>query len=479
MNNNQNLMRGLKLADLVIMLACFALAAMCSLLMSGKGVASASDFLAMRFSVANIMLFSIFPILWHVLFSAFGLYDDLLHSSVFGKAKDVLKATSIGTCFVVALSIPLSISFVDAAFMVVFWAAVSLLSFGVRYTIRMLLLRHHSQDENRRRVLLVGVNSRAVRLARRLQSSQDNVCNVVGFVDDTTVHAVNFSASGYRIVSNFSNLAEYLAKTSIDEVIICLPVKSRAEDIEAAVAICEEQGIAFGVLRDLFKMNLSRSLVRQLDDQMVITVFPHSISTGQAAIKRAFDIVLSGLLIVLASPIFLIAALMIKLTSPGPIIFVQERVGLNKQRIGMFKFRSMVVDAEQRMQEVEHLNESTGPTFKIVADPRITPVGRFLRKSSIDELPQLFNVLRGEMSLVGPRPLSLRDYEGLTKDWYRRRVAVRPGITGLWQVNGRDQSSFDNWVKQDLEYIDHWSIGLDAKIIFKTIPAILRGNGAV
>jgi exopolysaccharide biosynthesis polyprenyl glycosylphosphotransferase len=226
-------------------------------------------------------------------------------------------------------------------------------------------------------------------------------------------------------------------------------------------------------------LNLSRSMVRQLDDQLVITVFPHSISSGQAAIKRAFDIVLSSLLIVLLSPVFLVAALFVKFTSPGAAIFTQERVGLNKHPIRVFKFRTMVVDAEQKLAALEHLNEASGPVFKLKSDPRVTAVGGFLRKSSIDELPQLFNVLRGEMSLVGPRPLPFRDYEGFDKDWYRRRVTVRPGITGLWQVNGRDQSSFDNWVKQDLEYIDRWSIGLDAKIIFMTIPAVLRGTGAV
>ena len=479
MDSDQNLMRGLKLADFAIMFACFGLSALASSLLTGNEVEHIGDFLAMRISVANVMLLTVFPVVWYLLFSALGLYDDLLHSSVSTKAKDVLKATSIGTCIIVALTVPFSISFIDATFMMIFWASVSLMSFGIRYTMRILLLRYRSQEQNLSRVILVGVNSRAVRLARRLESSQDDACRVVGFIDDTTIHAVNFNTSGYRVVAGFSELADYLAQNTIDEVVLCLPVKSRADDIKAAVAICEEQGIAFGILRDLFRLNLSRSMVRQLDGQLVITVFPHSISSGQAAIKRTFDIVLSTVLIVLLSPVFLLAALSVRLTSPGAAIFTQERVGLNKAPIRVFKFRTMVVDAEQKLAELEHLNEASGPVFKLKSDPRITAVGGFLRKSSIDELPQLFNVLRGEMSLVGPRPLPFRDYEGFDKDWYRRRVSVRPGITGLWQVNGRDQSSFDNWVKQDLEYIDQWSIGLDAKIIFMTIPAILRGNGAV
>jgi lipopolysaccharide/colanic/teichoic acid biosynthesis glycosyltransferase len=144
----------------------------------------------------------------------------------------------------------------------------------------------------------------------------------------------------------------------------------------------------------------------------------------------------------------------------------------------MLKFRTMLPEAEQQQAALEHYNEAAGPVFKIKDDPRITPVGRFLRKSSIDELPQLVNVLMGDMSIVGPRPLPVRDYEGFTQDWHRRRISIRPGITCLWQVNGRDQSSFDEWMRLDLEYIDHWSLYLDIKVMFKTIPAVLRGSGA-
>jgi len=157
---------------------------------------------------------------------------------------------------------------------------------------------------------------------------------------------------------------------------------------------------------------------------------------------------------------------------------VQHRVGLNKRRFRLYKFRTMVVDAEAQLPALEHRNEASGPVFKIRNDPRLTRVGHFLRESSLDELPQLVNVIKGDMSLVGPRPLPVRDYRGFTQDWHRRRFSVRPGITCLWQVNGRSGVAFDQWMKLDMEYIDHWSLMLDMKILLKTIPAVLRRTGA-
>jgi lipopolysaccharide/colanic/teichoic acid biosynthesis glycosyltransferase len=181
---------------------------------------------------------------------------------------------------------------------------------------------------------------------------------------------------------------------------------------------------------------------------------------------------------VLLSPLFLIVAVLIRLCSPGPVFFVQTRLGLNKRRFCIYKFRTMVPNAEQRIQELEEFNEARGPVFKIKNDPRITPIGRFLRRSSIDELPQLFNVFRGEMSLVGPRPLPVRDYEGFDQDWQRRRFSVTPGITCLWQVNGRSSIDFEKWMDLDMRYIEEWSLWLDLKILAQTIPAVLKGSGA-
>ena len=184
------------------------------------------------------------------------------------------------------------------------------------------------------------------------------------------------------------------------------------------------------------------------------------------------------MLLVLCAPLFAIVAIAIKMDSAGPVFFVQDRVGLNKRRFRMLKFRTMRADAEARMEEVEHLNEQSGPIFKIRNDPRITRVGRWLRKTSVDELPQLVNVALGDMSIVGPRPLSLRDALRMEVAWQKRRFSVKPGLTCLWQVSGRSNLSFEQWMQLDLEYIDHWSLGLDASILIRTIPAIVSARGA-
>jgi lipopolysaccharide/colanic/teichoic acid biosynthesis glycosyltransferase len=173
-----------------------------------------------------------------------------------------------------------------------------------------------------------------------------------------------------------------------------------------------------------------------------------------------------------------ILAVFIKIDSPGPTFFIQERVGLNKRTFRLYKFRTMLRNAEKMQAKLENANEVSGPVFKIKDDPRITRIGKYLRKTSIDELPQLINVLKGDMSLVGPRPLPVRDYNGFDQDWQRRRFSIRPGITCLWQINGRSNVSFEKWMKLDMEYIDKWSLVLDFKILFKTIPAVLRGLGA-
>lgn len=194
--------------------------------------------------------------------------------------------------------------------------------------------------------------------------------------------------------------------------------------------------------------------------------------------KRAIDITLGSVLIIAISPLMAIAAIAIKLSSPGSVFFTQDRVGYNKRIFNLFKFRTMMVGAEKLQGDLEEQNEMDGPVFKIKDDPRIFKVGRWLRKWSIDELPQLFNVIKGDMSLVGPRPLPVRDYNGFDKDWQRRRFSVLPGITCTWQINGRNDISFEDWMKMDMEYIDNWKLSRDLKILFKTIPAVIKGKGA-
>jgi exopolysaccharide biosynthesis polyprenyl glycosylphosphotransferase len=275
-----------------------------------------------------------------------------------------------------------------------------------------------------------------------------------------------------------SELDSVIAKQPVDEVLVALPMDKYGGLVETIVRHCEEQGIVVRVRTDMFNLRIGRWQVDEVNGLSMVTVQTGPTDGWQLIVKRVIDISVSATMLLLLLPLFLAVALLIKLSSRGPVLFKQERIGLNKHRFRLLKFRTMTDGAEKTQTSLEILNEANGPVFKIKDDPRITRIGKFLRRSSIDELPQLFNVLRGDMSLVGPRPLPLRDFERVNSLWHKRRVSVKPGMTCLWQVNGRSNINFDYWVKMDLEYIDNWSLGLDLKILLKTIPAVLKGSGA-
>jgi exopolysaccharide biosynthesis polyprenyl glycosylphosphotransferase len=222
----------------------------------------------------------------------------------------------------------------------------------------------------------------------------------------------------------------------------------------------------------------SRAQDVDLEDSSQVLAAGGSVELFPAMVKRMLDCLFSTVLLALFAPLLLIIGALVKLTSPGPVFFRQTRVGLNKRQFSIFKFRTMVANAEQLQDQLLSLNEMNGPVFKIKKDPRVTPLGRLLRKTSIDELPQLFNVLKGDMSLVGPRAMSLRDYQLFDQDWQRRRFSVKPGITCLWQIHGRNSVPFEKWMELDMQYIDKWSLWLDLKILARTVPAVLRGTGA-
>jgi exopolysaccharide biosynthesis polyprenyl glycosylphosphotransferase len=280
------------------------------------------------------------------------------------------------------------------------------------------------------------------------------------------------------VVTDFINLPEYLRQKVVDEVAICLPIKSFFDQINSIAKLCEKQGVITRYLSNFIDLRQSQTDVEDFLGEPLVAHYTGRMRGGNILIKRALDITISALSIVFLTPLGAIIAILIKVTSPGPVFFFQERVGLNKRRFHLYKFRTMVPDAEAKQADLECANEASGPVFKIKDDPRITPIGKFLRKASIDELPQLLNVLKGDMSLVGPRALPIRDFNGFTKDWHRRRFSVRPGITCLWQVNGRSSIPFEQWMELDMKYIDSWSLWLDLRILFKTIPAVLRGTGA-
>jgi exopolysaccharide biosynthesis polyprenyl glycosylphosphotransferase len=275
-----------------------------------------------------------------------------------------------------------------------------------------------------------------------------------------------------------AELESLVAREPVDEVFITLSREKYGHLLETIVSLCEEQGIIVRVQPEPFDLRIARWQVDELGGLPMVTIRSGPPDGWQLATKRLIDICGSVALLIALAPILAGVALLIRLDSSGPIFYTQQRVGLNRRRFKLFKFRTMTVGADQQQLMLESMNEAEGPVFKIKDDPRVTRIGRFLRRFSIDELPQLFNVFKGEMSLVGPRPLPVRDVERIDARWHKRRLSVKPGVTCLWQVNGRSDVSFDHWVRMDLEYIDKWSLGLDLKILMKTIPAVLKGSGA-
>jgi exopolysaccharide biosynthesis polyprenyl glycosylphosphotransferase len=273
-------------------------------------------------------------------------------------------------------------------------------------------------------------------------------------------------------------LNSVIADQPVDEVLVALPIDKYGPLVEMIVRQCEEQGIIVRVRTEMSRLQVARSYVDELQGVPVMTIQSGPADSWQLIMKRVIDVVGSAVLLVALAPLFAVVAWLIRKDSPGPVFFTQERIGFNKRPFRLIKFRTMVEGADHQQSTLEHLNEAAGPVFKIKSDPRVTRVGKFLRRFSIDELPQLVNVLKGDMSLVGPRPLPLRDFDRFDTQWHKRRLSVKPGMTCLWQVNGRSNITFDHWVQMDLEYIDNWSLGLDMKILLKTIPAILRGSGA-
>ncbi len=283
---------------------------------------------------------------------------------------------------------------------------------------------------------------------------------------------------GKPLLGNAGELESILNRHVVDEIYFASNGLDVAPEIQRAIATCERLGIPFA-LPACGGYRIARAALTH--PEAAPDGYVHYLSVRrkplQRALKRLLDIIVSATALLVLAPLLVAAALAVKLTSPGPILFAQERVGMRGRHFRMLKFRSMTANAEQLKAELLHKNERSGPAFKLRSDPRVTPVGRWLRKYSIDELPQLLNVLRGEMSLVGPRPAIPEEVSHYAA-WQRRRLSVRPGLTCVWQVSGRDAVSFGSWMVMDMRYIDHWNLGEDLKLILRTLPVVVTGKGA-
>ncbi len=472
----QLLLKVFTLSDLAIMAVSFALAALAESHLTAH--ISFGEFLSMRIKLQNIILFLGLLAIWHGVFSAVGLYRSKRLGARRDEVKDVLTATSIGTLVVIVAGELFRIHMITPIYLVGFWLTSSSITVAYRLLLRPLLAWVRIHGRNLRRILIVGTNERAVRFAQSIQNKPELGYELIGFVDDDWPGRNDFRTTGYAILADCEHFPQLLREHVIDEVVLALPMKSCYMQASRIAAQSREQGILVHSLTNIFDLGAPHANVYDVDPDSAMTVSSHRSEGWPSVIKSVLDIVISTMTLILLAPLLVLTAIAIRWESKGSIVFSQERVGLNKRRFRMYKFRTMVAGAEGMQADLEAQNEADGPVFKIKNDPRITRVGRFLRKFSIDELPQLFNVLRGDMSLVGPRPLPVRDYNGFDQDRQRRRFSVRPGLTCLWQVNGRSKISFNHWMDLDIQYIDQWSLWLDLKILAKTIPAVLRGTGA-
>ena len=466
------LLNALKLFDLGLIVISFGLAAFL------RANVSLHHFLAIRVKLSNCVIFAIALYLCYGMFSACNLYESQRLSTKLAEMVDALKATSLSTACLAVISVFFSVKIITPRFLWLFWLISALAVIASRFFLRYWLEMVRRRGHNLHHILILGTNSRAIAFANRIAGAPEQGYRLLGFVDDNWPKMDEFSATGFKLVCNCASLAEFLRHNVVDEVAIHLPLRSRYEDAAQVAALCEQHGIIMRFDSDVFNLKIAKSCDTFLDGSPQTAVHGVALEDWAFFVKRTIDLIVSSVALIVLAPLLLVIAALIKFTSPGPVLFGQKRVGLNKRQFVMYKFRTMVPDAERIQEELLHLNEMTGPVFKIKNDPRVTPIGRILRKTSIDELPQLFNVLAGKMSLVGPRAMSVRDYQLFSEDWQRRRFSVRPGITCLWQVNGRNSISFDKWMELDMQYIDKWSIWLDLKILARTIPAVLKGSGA-
>lgn len=412
---------------------------------------------------------------WYIALNFNNLYDSQRTNSLPRIAWAIVKSVAEGLAFLMVAGYLLKLHWVSRAFLLLFGLVDILLLFVQRVITTLILRRIREKGYNFRRVLIVGTGSRAKDLAAKILANRSWGLKIYGFLAQDAP-SVGKALEGGKVIGTLDDLQRIISSHPIDEVHIALPLLN-LDTITRVLEVCEEQGIRTRVMIDLYSPTISKIRLGDFHGTPMLTFTATPMETWQMVIKQACDILGALALLVLTLPLFAVIAIAIKLDSKGPVFFVQERIGLYKRRFKMYKFRTMIENAEELKPSLAALNELSGPVFKIRNDPRCTRVGRLLRQTSLDELPQLLNVLKGEMSFIGPRPPVPEEVERY-ESWQYRRLSMKPGISGLWQVSGRTNIDFNTWMALDLHYIDNWSLKLDLIIFLKTLPAILLGRGA-
>ena len=455
---------------LIFVDACvIALAYVFALLLNG--LFDESPFTLTKFGLA--LVFAI-PY-WCLALYANGMYQSLRTRTYLEILWAVLKSATITFLLLGTFIFLLKLQFMSRLFFLVFTGLTFLFIWLEKTAIFMSSHYIRRQGLNTRRLLIVGTGKRAVEFIKRSDQHPEWGFEILGAIDDEPGRGVR-QVSRLEVVGALDDIPEIFHRDAIDEVVFVVP-RSRLNSLQVAIDNCETEGVVVTVVVDLFDTKLARSSVTELDGLPLLHFKTTHAKEWELLVKRLFDFAASGLGILVLSPGFLILAILIKATSKGPVFFKQDRLGLSGRRFTLYKFRTMRIGAQDVLNDVIDLNDMTTPEFRDKKTRWITPIGRFMRKFSLDELPQLFNVFVGHMSIVGPRP-TVPDEVEKYKTWQRRRFSMKPGITCLWQVNGRNNIAFEDWMRLDLEYLDRWSLWLDVKIILKTVPVVIFGIGA-
>lgn len=421
-----------------------------------------------------VLLFFVVPV-WCFMLYLNGIYRSMRIRKLFEIAWIIIKSAFFTSLALGTLIFLFKLSFVSRMFFAIFIMVG--LTFLLAERIAVFSIMHYLRKKGRsyRRLLVVGTGRRAAGLIDRINNHPEWGFRIAGAINDDPSRKVE-KVKETEVIGTVEDLYEILHKNAIDQVMFIVP-RSRLNYIENAVYACETQGITATIAVDLFDLKIARSNPTELDGVPLITLETTVGKEWELFVKRGIDIVISGLGIILLSPILFIAAILVRLSSSGAVLFKQERFGLNGRKFILYKFRTMYEGAQEVLSKGEDVKEMNDPDFRKKKIQWITPVGRVLRKFSLDEIPQIFNVFAGHMSLVGPRPTP-SDEVVQYQPWQRRRLSMRPGITCLWQISGRNKIGFEEWMEMDLEYLDNWSLWTDFKILIKTIPVVIFGIGA-
>ncbi len=413
-----------------------------------------------------------YAVLWPFVLWTQGLYRHRARWTVRSELGDVGRATVIFAAIVLSLLFATKHSDASRLVLIVLFPLLAVGALTTRLVLRNVLIQLRTRGRNTRLLLVLGTTPESEAFADLVDSHPSLGLQVIGHLSERPDGP---STTTRPTLGTLDDLEAILHDRVVDEVAICLPY-TEASRIEEIAGLCEEEGKIVQIPMPFVGRTIATARAEEFGGVLIYSILSGPDRVAGLLGKRIFDIVGGTLIAVLLTPLMVVISAWIVLDSRGPVVFRQRRVGLHGRTFDVYKFRTMTVDAEGRLEELRHLNEIHGNAFKMTRDPRVTRAGRWLRRTSLDELPQLLNVLRGDMSLVGPRPPLPSEVAGYDV-WHRRRLSMRPGMTGLWQVSARREPDFDRWVDADLEYIDRWSLWLDMRIILRTIPAMLGREG--